>query len=102
MLGGEDGLEIIGTAPDGHEAVTLAAELDPGVVVMDISMPVMDGIDATRAIRRHKPDACILILTGSSNIAEIDRARVAGAAGFMTKDRIAGELVKEIRVLGAR
>jgi DNA-binding NarL/FixJ family response regulator len=102
MLGGEDGLEIVGTARDGKEAVRLAAELDPDVVVMDISMPVMNGIDATRTICFHDPDACILILTGGSNVAEIDRARMAGAAGYLTKDQIAGDLVKEIRELGAR
>jgi two-component system, NarL family, nitrate/nitrite response regulator NarL len=102
ILGGEEGLEIVGTAADGQEGARLAAELDPDVIVMDISMPVMDGIDATRAIRGRDPDACILILTGGSNVAEIDRARVAGAAKYMTKDRIAGELVDEIRELGSK
>lgn len=102
MLGGEEDLEIVGTAADGQEGARLAAELEPDVIVMDISMPVMDGIDATRAIRGHDPDACVLILTGGSNVAEIDRARMAGAAKYMTKDRIAGELVDEIRELGSR
>jgi DNA-binding NarL/FixJ family response regulator len=102
MLGAEDGFEIVGTAADGQEGVRLAAELDPDVVVMDISMPVMDGIDATRAICGRDPSACVLILTGGSNLEEIDRARVAGAAKFMTKDRIAGDLVAQIRDLGSR
>jgi two-component system nitrate/nitrite response regulator NarL len=102
MLGGEEGLEIVGTAADGQEGVQLAAELEPDVVVMDISMPVMNGIDATREIRVRHPDASILILTGGSNVTEIDKARMAGAAGYLTKDRIAGELVNEIRQLGSR
>jgi DNA-binding NarL/FixJ family response regulator len=102
MLGGEEGVEIVGTASDGQSGADLAAELDPDVVVMDISMPVMDGIAATHAICSHDPRACVLILTGGSNVAEIDRARVAGASKFMTKDRIAGELVAQIRELGSR
>ena len=102
MLGGEEGLEIVGTAADGQEGARLAAELDPDVVVMDISMPVMDGIAATRAICSRDPRACVLILTGGSNVAEIDRARTAGAAKYMTKDRIAGELVTQVRELGSR
>lgn len=102
MLGGEEDLEVVATARDGAEGVRLAADLDPDVVVMDISMPVMNGIDATREITRHDPDASVLILTGGSNVADIDKARMAGASGYLTKDRIAGELVSEIRGLGDR
>jgi DNA-binding NarL/FixJ family response regulator len=102
MLGSEEGIEVVGTAADGQEAVKLATELRPDVVVMDISMPIMDGINATRTICGHDPDASVLILTGGSNVADIDRARMAGAAGYLTKDRIAGDLVTEIRGLGAR
>jgi two-component system nitrate/nitrite response regulator NarL len=102
MLGAEEGIEIVGTAADGEEGVRLAAELDPDVIVMDISMPIMNGIEATREIREHDPEACILILTGGSDVAEIDDARTAGAGGYLTKDRIAGELVDEIRGLAER
>jgi DNA-binding NarL/FixJ family response regulator len=102
MLAPEVDIEVVARAADGEEAVKLAAELDPDLVLMDISMPIMDGIEATRAIRRADPDACVLILTGGSNVADIDRARMAGAAGYLTKDRIAGELVSEIRGLGRR
>jgi two-component system nitrate/nitrite response regulator NarL len=102
MLGGEEGFEIVGTAADGQEGARLAGELAPDVVVMDISMPVMDGIEATRAICLRDPKACVLILTGGSNVTDIDRARTAGAAKFMTKDRIAGELVIQVRELGTR
>jgi two-component system, NarL family, nitrate/nitrite response regulator NarL len=102
MLASEAGIEVVGTAADGEEGARLAAELGPDLVVMDISMPVMNGIDATRAIRGRDPDACVLILTGGSNVTDIDKARSAGAAGYLTKDRIAGDLVREIRQLGSR
>jgi two-component system nitrate/nitrite response regulator NarL len=102
MLGTEEGIEIAGRAADGAEGVRLAGELDPDVVLMDISMPVMNGIDATRQIRVRNPDACVLILTGGSNVADIDKARMAGAAGYLTKDRIASDLVSEIRELAER
>lgn len=102
MLGAEEGIEVVGRAADGEEGVRLAAELDPDVIVMDISMPIMNGIEATREIREHDRDACILILTGGSNVTEIDDARTAGAGGYLTKDRIASELVDEIRGLAER
>jgi DNA-binding NarL/FixJ family response regulator len=78
------------------EAVTLAAELQPDVVLMDVRLPVLDGIEATRAIRAERPDACILMLTASSSRADVDRARRAGAAGYVTKHRSAAELVEAI------
>jgi two-component system, NarL family, nitrate/nitrite response regulator NarL len=102
LLESEEGLEVVGTAADGKRGVELAVTLDPDVVVMDVSMPVMNGIDATREIRERNPNACVLILTGGSNIAEIDDARKAGASGYLTKDRIANDLVLEIRSLADR
>jgi DNA-binding NarL/FixJ family response regulator len=101
LLEVEEGIEVVGSAPDGKRAVELALELAPDVIVMDISMPVMNGLDATREIRAQNPAASILILTGGSNVVDVDEARVVGAAGYLTKDRIAGELVAEIRNLGA-
>lgn len=100
LLEVEPGIEVVGKAQHGKRAVELTRELRPDVVVMDISMPVMDGIDATREISARNPTTNVLILTGGANIAEIDKARTAGAAGYLTKDRIAGELVAEIRNLG--
>ncbi len=102
MLSAEHGIEVIATAYDGRAAVKLATELRPDVIVMDISMPVMDGIDATRQIRESNADACVLILTGGKTVGDIDRARQAGAAAYVTKDRIATDLVSEIRNLGAK
>jgi DNA-binding NarL/FixJ family response regulator len=102
MLASEQGIVVVGTAEHGKDGLEQAERLDPDVVVMDISMPVMNGIEATREIRARNPDACVLILTGGSNIGEVDEARKAGAAGYLTKDRIASELVAEIRSLGGR
>jgi two-component system, NarL family, nitrate/nitrite response regulator NarL len=102
MLEAEEEIEVVGKAPNGKRGAELAAVLDPDVVVMDVSMPVMNGIDATRAIREHDPSACVLILTGGSNIAEIDKARKAGAAGYLTKERIASDLINEIRSVAAQ
>jgi DNA-binding NarL/FixJ family response regulator len=63
---------------------------------MDISMPVMDGIEATRAIHDADTEARVLMLTGSNATQDVDRARRAGAAGYVTKDRIAAELIETI------
>ena len=101
MLGAESDIDVVGTAGDGCSAVQLAHEVDPDVIVMDVSMPVMDGIDATVHIREADPDASVLILTGGSTVADVDRARKAGAAAYVTKDRISTDLVEEIRSLAA-
>ena len=87
---------VIGRAANGDEAVRRAAELKPDVVLMDISMPVLDGIAATRRIRAERPAAVVLMLTGSSSPEDVHAARVAGAAGYVTKDRIAAELIETI------
>jgi DNA-binding NarL/FixJ family response regulator len=102
ILAGEGRIEVVGHAGDGREAVRLAKELKPDVVLMDISMPLMDGIAAARAIRAADRDACILMLTGSNARSDVDRARKAGAAGYVTKDRIAAELVEAILEVAER
>jgi DNA-binding NarL/FixJ family response regulator len=96
LLSGDDRVEVVGTAANGHDAVDLAVALDPDVTLMDISMPMLDGIEATRRIRERLPDACVLVLTGSSISADVDRARQAGVAAFLTKDRIGTQLVDAI------
>ena len=96
ILAGERRIHVAGRARNGAEALELALELEPDVVLMDISMPVMDGIEATRRIRESRPNACVLMLTGSNTAADVDRAREAGAAGYLTKDRIASQLVEAI------
>ena len=96
LLASDDRVEVIGTAANGHDAVDLAVALDPDVTLMDISMPMLDGIEATRRIREQLPGACVLVLTGSSISADVDRARQAGVAAFLTKDRIGTQLVDAI------
>jgi two-component system, NarL family, nitrate/nitrite response regulator NarL len=102
LLDVEQGVEIVGKGANGKQAVKLAQELEPDVIVMDVSMPVMDGLEATREIRDQDPSARVLILTGGTNVTDVDKARTAGASSYLTKDRIAAELVDEIRNLGAK
>jgi DNA-binding NarL/FixJ family response regulator len=102
LLSGESRLEVVGTAGNGQDAVDLVLTLDPDVTLMDISMPVMDGIEATRRIRERLPQACVLVLTGSSISADVDRARQAGVAAFLTKDRLGTQLVNAILEVGGR
>jgi two-component system nitrate/nitrite response regulator NarL len=89
-------VEVVGRATDGGKAVELVERLEPDVVLMDISMPVVDGFEATREIRRRVPGSSVLILTGSNSRHDVDRSREAGASGYVTKDRIAAELVEAI------
>jgi CheY-like chemotaxis protein len=96
ILATDDRLEVAGHAADGAEAVQFALSLDPDVILMDIAMPNMDGFQATKQIRKQRPDACVLMLTGSNARTDVDRARAAGAAGYVTKDRIAAELIDAI------
>jgi DNA-binding NarL/FixJ family response regulator len=96
ILATDERLEVIGHAADGAEAVQLALNVDPDVILMDIAMPIMDGLHATKQIRKQKPQACILMLTGSNARTDVDQARQAGAAGYVTKDRIAAELIDAI------
>jgi CheY-like chemotaxis protein len=63
---------------------------------MDISMPVLDGFAATRQLRKKRPGMPVLMLTGSNSRVDVDKARTSGAAGYVTKDRIAGELIDAI------
>jgi DNA-binding NarL/FixJ family response regulator len=96
ILSAESTIEVVGRARNGAEALEMTLDLAPDVVLMDISMPVMDGVEATRRIREARPEACVLMLTGSTAAADVDRSRDAGAAGYVTKDRIASELVDAI------
>jgi DNA-binding NarL/FixJ family response regulator len=102
ILEADDRIAIAGHARDGKQAVDLARRLQPDVVLMDIAMPGMDGFQATRMITDERPDTSVLILTGSNSRADVDRARKAGAAGYVTKDRIAAELIDAIVEVVAR
>jgi DNA-binding NarL/FixJ family response regulator len=96
ILAADDRLEVVGHGQDGAEAVQLALSVEPDVILMDIAMPIMDGFEATRQIRKQRPHACVLMLTGSNSRTDVDRAREAGVAGYVTKDRIAAELIDAI------
>jgi DNA-binding NarL/FixJ family response regulator len=102
LLAHDERVEVVGTATNGQDAVDLAVALEPDVTLMDISMPMLDGIEATRRIRERLPAACVLVLTGSSISAEVDRARQAGVTAFLTKDRIGTQLVDAILEVAER
>src|ERR671923_875017 len=102
LLATDERIAVVGSASDGKEAVRLWRKLRPDVILMDISMPVMDGFEATRRIRRERKDACVLMLTGSNSRTDVDLARKAGAAGYVTKDRIAADLIEAIVEIAAR
>lgn len=89
-------IEVVGRARDGGEAVKLTEALKPDVVLMDVSMPVLDGFEATREIRTAGSRVRVLMLTGSNSREDVDRSRMVGASGYLTKDRIASELVEAI------
>ena len=89
-------IEVVGHAADGEEAIRLATELTPDVVLMDLSMPRVDGLEATRRVRAAIPEMAVVVLTGSLDTADAERAMEAGAAGYVMKDRILEELVAAI------
>ena len=95
-------IQVVGRARDGREAVALAEQLDPNVVLMDISMPLLDGIEAAKKLSKSRPKTSVLMLTGSNARADVARARRAGVAGYVTKDRIAAELIDAILEVASR
>ena len=98
LLANEPDIELVGAAGDGAEAVELASRHRPDVVLMDLSMPVMDGTQATRRIvREHDGDIAVVILTSFSDRNEIMDALDAGASGYLLKDAEPEELVRGIR-----
>jgi DNA-binding NarL/FixJ family response regulator len=92
-------IEVIGAAADGREAIALATTLAPDVILMDIGMPVMDGLEATRRLTRADVRARIIVLTASADPPEV--ALRAGAAAHLTKDSAPDELVSCIRSIAA-
>ncbi|QNP66192.1 response regulator [Streptomyces genisteinicus] len=97
MLGGADDIEIVAEAADGAQAIDLAARHTPDVVLMDIRMPVMDGLAATEALRARPGGPDVVVLTTFHADEQVLRAMRAGAAGFVLKDTPPAEIVAAVR-----
>ncbi len=97
LLAAEDDIQVVGEAADGGEAVVLARQRQPDVVLMDLSMPKMDGIAATRKIKEETPECAIVVLTIYSDDDKVFDAIKAGASGYVLKDSPAEQTVEAIR-----
>jgi DNA-binding NarL/FixJ family response regulator len=97
LLGLLAGVEVVGTAADGEEAIALAAELHPDVVLMDLRMPRCDGVEATRRLREHDPNMKVLMLTTYADDRSVIEALRAGARGYLTKDAGAEEIHRALQ-----
>jgi DNA-binding NarL/FixJ family response regulator len=95
------GFEIAGEASNGRAAVQLATELEPDIIIMDLSMPVMGGVEAITRIVQRDPDARILVLTISAGEAEVLDALLVGACGYLLKDARAEDIVQGVRAAAA-
>jgi DNA-binding NarL/FixJ family response regulator len=101
LLGSQPDIEVVGLASDGEECVRVVAELRPDVVLMDVRMPVLDGISATRELSAAPDAPRILILTTFDVDDYVFEALSAGAAGFLLKDASPEELARAVRVIAA-
>src|SRR6266404_2315234 len=97
FLATEPDLKVVAEATNGEEALERYREVRPDVVLMDLSMPVMDGLEATRAILDEFPDARIIVLTTFAGDEDIHRALDAGAMGYLLKDMLVADVLKVIR-----
>jgi NarL family two-component system response regulator LiaR len=97
LLSAEPGMEVVGAAADGVDAVRLAHELNPDVVLLDLVMPRMDGVQATIEIKRVNPEARILVLTSFAENHQVFSAIKSGAIGYLMKDTSSEDLIQAIR-----
>ncbi len=98
LLSIQDGIEVVGTAANGQEAIDQALAVSPDVILMDIRMPVMDGIVATQQVRRQLPDCQVLMLTTFDDDEYIVKALLAGASGYLLKDIPAQDLAQAVQL----
>ncbi|MCP4423911.1 MAG: response regulator transcription factor [Chloroflexi bacterium] len=101
LLAIQEGIEVVGTAVNGQQAIELAQQRRPDVVLMDVQMPVMDGVTATVEIRRQLPDTQVLMLTTFDDEEYIIKALQAGASGYLLKDIPAADLAQAVRLTHA-
>jgi DNA-binding NarL/FixJ family response regulator len=101
LLNAVEGIEVVATATDGHEGIEAAARLRPDVVLMDLSMPNVCGVEATRAILAAGAGTRVVVLTSFHHHARIANAMAAGASGYVLKDATPAELVDAIRSASA-
>lgn len=101
LLGATPDFEVVGEATNGDEVVALAAQLQPDVILMDIQMPGMNGIEATRAILHESPHIRILVVTMFEDDGSVFTAMRAGARGYVLKDAEKGEMLRAIRAAGS-
>ena len=97
VIDAQSDLEVVGAVENGAEAVEACRRAEPDVVLMDLEMPVLDGIDATRAIREERPETAVLVLTSFADARRITAALDVGAAGYLLKDASAEDVVRGIR-----
>jgi NarL family two-component system response regulator LiaR len=97
LLSSEENIQVIGAASDGAEAARLVKELDPDVILLDLVMPRMDGIQAIGEIKKDSPEAKILVLTSYAESHQIYSAIKSGAMGYLLKDSSSDDLIKAIR-----
>jgi DNA-binding NarL/FixJ family response regulator len=97
MLSGEEGIEVIAEANDGRQALNICRELKPDLVLMDVRMPVMDGLEATRKIKQEMPKTSVMMVTMHENPDYLFEAVKAGAAGYVLKDASGERLLSAVR-----
>ena len=99
MLNAQPDMEVVGEAPDGRQAITETQRLQPDIILMDITMPEMNGIEATRQIKKLVPESRILILTMHEHDEYVFQALRAGASGYMLKEAADTELISALHII---